>query len=75
MLRKNETPKEETYLYPDIVGHMLLLNQPSHKFKICFARRRIRDFNFLQSTLHQSMEENRFLLDRHGVGEGLVSIS
>ena len=64
-----------TNLDPYVVRDLILLYEAANKIKICIASSGIRNLNLLVTTLDEQFKESRFLLDRHGVGKGLISIT
>ncbi len=64
-----------TNLYPHIVWYFVVLDQATNKQEIRVARCGVCNFDLLHTALHELPEEQRLLLDRHRVGQCLVSIS
>lgn len=64
-----------TNLDPDIIGHLALLNQPTHEVEVRVARSRVRNLDLLEATLDEGVKEDCLLGDRHGIREGLVPIA
>lgn len=63
------------HLQPNVVRHFLVFNQPSYKAKISIASSGVRHFDLFETRLHEQLEEAAFLLNGHGIGEGLVPIA
>ena len=64
-----------THLDPDVVRDLVLLDESAYEAELCVAGRRICDLDFLEATLEEQLEEGRLLLDRHRIGQGLVTVT
>ena len=63
-----------TNLDPYIIRHLFLLHQTAHEQEVCVAGRGVGDLDLLETALHEQPEKSRFLLDRHRIGESLITV-
>ena len=63
------------HLYPDVVRNHVLLNQHPNETEVCVAGCRVGNLDLLEAAFNEGLEEKGLLWNRHGVREGLVSIS
>lgn len=73
----NEAEKEETIsdLDPHIIRDLILFDEAANEIEIRVTGGRICDLNFFISTFDKQLEESRFLLNRHGICKGLISVT
>jgi hypothetical protein len=59
----------------DIVGDAFLLDEAAAKIEFDLRSGRETDLDFLEADFHEQLKILEFLLDAHGLGEGLVAVA
>jgi hypothetical protein len=62
-------------LDPNIVWYLFFLDEAADKVEVGVAGCRVGNLDLLHSSFDDGVEEGRFLLNSHRIGQGLVSIS
>jgi len=59
----------------DVGGNAVFLNEAATEIEFDLGGGRETDFDFLEADFHEQFEILEFLLDAHGLGEGLVAVA
>ena len=63
------------HLNRDIVRNSVVLNQLAHKIEVVARGRRESHLNFLEANFDQLLPQQQFLMRRHRLNQGLVTIT
>jgi len=59
----------------DVVGDAFFVDETADEIELGLGSGRKTDFDFLEADFHQQIEVLEFLLDAHGLGEGLIAVA
>lgn len=65
----------KTYLYPNIIGYFILIDEPAHEVEVSITGSGVCDFNFFQSALDELLKEKRLLWNGHWICQRLIPIA
>jgi hypothetical protein len=59
----------------DVMGDAVFLDETATEIEFDLGSGRETDLNFLEANFHEQLEVFEFLVDAHGLGEGLVTVA